>query len=129
MGANVESLGFSDFRRLMDEWDVICEDRKNVSMVHQLLDTQEFVFYFEFEGSVFGAGEDSRIMYAKMKHPGDDMSPKCRDEANFLAVNLDDILKGEGTQRIFGKKDLRKINPIDKESAAESLGAKKEKNK
>jgi hypothetical protein len=120
----VESPAFSSFRSLMDTWDMICEEREQVSKVHQLLDTQEFVFYFKLDGSIFGAPEESRIMYAKMKHPDEDMRGKWKDEANFLAVNLDDIIKGHGTQRIFSKKDLKNIKIIDKEEAAEDLGKK-----
>jgi hypothetical protein len=109
----------------MDKWDLVCEEREQISKVHQLLDrTGEFVFFFEFEKSVYGAPEDSRIVFAKLKHPDEDMVGKAKEEANFIAVNLDKIIEGQGTQRIFGIKDVGKIHVIDKETAAEKLGKK-----
>jgi hypothetical protein len=111
----------------MDAWDVICEEREKISMIHQLLDTQEFVFYFRFDNSVFGSPEESRIMYAKMKHPDKNDAGDWMDEANFMAMNLDDILMGQGSQRVFSKKDIKKIKVIDKEEAAEELGKKEDK--
>jgi hypothetical protein len=121
----MESPAFSSFRYLIDCWDSICAEKAQISLVHQLLDNQEFVFFFKFDDSVFGAPEESRIMYAKMKHPDEEMVGKWKREANFVAINLDEIIQGHGTQRVFDAKDLKKIKVIDKEEAAEVLGKKK----
>lgn len=109
----------------MDIWDAVCLQKEDTSKVHQLLDASgEFVFFFKLDGSIFGAPEESRIMYAKMKHPDEDMVGKWRKEANFMAVNLDDILDGHGSQRVIAYDDLKKMKVIDKETAAEELGKK-----
>ncbi len=115
----MESPEFSSFKSFM-----FCGERAKVDMISQLLDTQEFVLFFKLKGSVFGGPEESRIVYAKMKNPDEDMTGKWKDDFSFVAVNLDDIVSGHGSQRVFGFKDLKNIKVIDKEKAAEELGKK-----
>lgn len=114
-------MGFSSFRGVMDRWDRVCEGREQVNMVHQLLDAGgEFVFYFKFEGSVYGAPEESRIVFAKIMRPkGDEADVRG---ANFVAANLGDLLKGKASQQVFSEKDVKKIKVVGKEDAAEELG-------
>ena len=73
------------------------------------------------------APEESRIMYARMRHPDEEMSRHWSAEASFLAVNLDDIIAGHGSQRVFSKKDLKKIDILDKDEAVDALTSKKKK--
>ncbi len=103
------------------EFSRFLESVEQYSKINALLDSQEFVFFFKFDKSVFGAPEESRIMYAKMKHPTADEKPEIKD-SNFIAVNLNGLLKGEGSQRIFSNKDLKKIAIMDKDTASHTLG-------
>jgi hypothetical protein len=110
----------------MDHWDQVSAQWETATKLHELLDRQEFVFYFKHGKSVYGATEESRIMFARLKTPNDN---EKEDEGQFLAVNLDTILKGEGTQRVFGKKDVDQMKVIDRDEAADLLSKTEKKGK
>jgi len=80
-----------------------------------------FVFFFKKENEIFGAGEDSRVVFAKMKHPDEDMPSGWKDEANFSAHNLKRSVIGDPSQNVFSSKDLKKINILDKDKVSEIL--------
>lgn len=80
-----------------------------------------FVFFFKKDNNIFGAGEDSRVVFAKMKHPDDDLPSGWKDEANFSAHNLQRSVSGEPAQNIFSSKDLKKIKILDKDEVSKML--------
>jgi hypothetical protein len=86
--------------------------------VDQLLDDGEFSFFFAVGDDVFGAPEEGRIAFARMRHPDDD---DRLDDMGFVAMNLKDLIKGEGSQRVFSGKSIKKIKVIDRDEAAKRL--------
>jgi len=95
------------------------------SRVNELI--APFVFFFKKGKDIFGAGEDSRVVFAKMKHPDDDLPSGWKEEANFSAHNLQRSVIGDPSQNIFSHKDLKKIKILDKEAVSELLHKEVEK--
>ncbi len=98
-------------------WMIIEDDRRHE--IESLLD--QFILFFKKDGDVFGAGEDSRVVFAKMKHPDDEMPKNWEDESSFSAHDLTKALQGEQGYRLFKKSDLRGLKIIDREEAVQKL--------
>jgi len=120
-----ESPAFSDFRRLMDAWDLgktilECEER-----INDILDKHELILFFTKGDDVFGSPEEGRLVFAKLKTDTEDdpMQPGFRQEARFPAFNLFKCMgDGEaGVESVFGIKDLPDISVIDREKAVEMM--------
>jgi uncharacterized protein YozE (UPF0346 family) len=121
----MQSPGFSKFRELMDVWDEYLVENEIDSRVNELI--APFVFFFKKENDIYGAGEDSRVVFAKMKHPDNDLPSGWKEEANFTAHNLKKSVGGEPSQNVFGSKDLKKIKILDKDKVSELLHKEVEK--
>jgi len=99
-------MNFSNFRILMNKWDNIKEDfEKNC-----IIEDNNLVFFFKKEGKLYGAPEQSRLTFAKMKNPNEDEKEFCAD-ATFKGFELNSEEKKE---LIFTYKDLDKIEVVDK---------------
>ena len=121
-------MGFSEFRDLMDMADehAYIEDCRH--RVESMIDNGDYVLLFKKDKDYFGGGEDSRVVFAKMKDPNDEDAPSGWDEeASFSADNLLKKLKGEPAQNIFDKKDLKKIKIVDREEIIDKLHKEAEK--
>lgn len=111
---------------IVEKWkkalfEAISNDKK--TKAKNLVDN--LMFFFSFKGEPYGASENSRVTYAKMKDDNDEDNTKSwRKEANFSAANLKKCLDGEETQTIFSIKDLDDIKVINKEKALKLLGDK-----
>lgn len=102
--------------------EFIIAEENAANKINTILDLNEFVLFFEKDGEVFAANEDSRVVFAKMKNPKDEgVSDGWLDEATFSAININKMAKGEPSQHIFKKDDLKKIKVIDKEEAVEKI--------
>lgn len=100
-------MHFSSFRTLLNKWDNIKEDfDKNC-----VIEDNGLVFFFKKEGKLYGAPEQSRLTFAKMKNPNEDEKEFCKD-ATFKAFDLDS--KDEKKELIFTIKDLDEIEVMDK---------------
>ena len=97
----------------MDDWDQHLIEAEIDSRINDL--TAPFVFFFKKGKELFGAGEDSRVVFAKIKHPDDELPSGWKDEANFSANNLNKAMIGEPAQHVFSIKDLKSIKILDKE--------------
>lgn len=117
----MKSLGFSSFRELLDRWDnwLIKEDEEE--RVRTLLDGNELLMFFKKGDDYFGAPEESRLTFAKMKDPGDDMP---MDGASFMAINLARTVMGEPTKVVFNNKDMKQIKIVDRDEVEKKLLAK-----
>ena len=115
------SPAFSSFRQLMDIWDenLEAEDKKN--QIQRLVNGDNLILFFKKGGEVFGAPEESRVVFARMKNPDDEMPEGWFDDANFVAVNLVKALMGEKTTQMFSAKDLKSIKVVDKDSVENLL--------
>lgn len=112
---------FSSFRELMTNCDEFFAEAKNNSKINALFDGHGFILFFKKGKDVYGSGEDSRVIFAKMKNPDDDLPSNWEEEASFSAYDLKKLLKGESNYHVFSKKDLKKIKVIDREKAVEIL--------
>lgn len=120
------SPAFSSFRGLMDRWDYHCAFQEQEDKLNDIIDKHEIILFFNKDKDLFGAPEDSRVIFAKLKTDDDDepMMPNFRQEAQFPAINLFKCMSGDdenAVQSVFSLKDLPKIKVCDRESAIEQM--------
>lgn len=123
---NINSLGFSKFRQLMDYWDqhLVQENRQNE--LNDLFDKHDFTLFFKKDKQIYGTPEDSRVLFAKLKAGDklDAMMAGKKEDIKFLAFNLTKAIKGkedESIENLFGKEDIDKIKVISREKAIKLL--------
>lgn len=83
-----------------------------------------FIMFFKKGDEFFGADEESRIVFARMKNPDEEMPEGWEDEANFSAINLNKVMNKEPAQHVFGKKDIKNIKIVDSEEVLKELKGK-----
>lgn len=121
------SLGFSKFRKLMDLWDEAVLQEKHANKVNGIIEINGLIFFFVKDGEVYGASEEGRLVFAKMKDPHDkDLDDRL---SSFAAYSLKKALAGHEVSRVFGKKDLKTIKVISQDKAVELLSNKPTGNK
>jgi hypothetical protein len=118
----VRSLGFSKFRELLDSWDQYLAEEDRQNKIRSIVDSPNLVLFFVKDGTIYGAPENSRVIFARLKSKGDEDGEKWKKDADFMAINLSSLV-GEDkiSQSVMGKKDLKKIKVIDKEEAERRL--------
>ena len=117
----MSSLENPSFRELLNKWDESKPKMELELKVNDLLDGRNYIFFFEKDKNIFGAPEESRVVFAKMKTPDEELPDNWAKEANFGAHNLSKALHGENTQNIFNVEDLDKIKVLDHEEARKML--------
>jgi hypothetical protein len=85
-----------------------------------MLGANDFVLFFTKDKTIFGAPEESRLIFARMKKPDVDDKKWVKD-ANFSALNLNNALEGLKTEVLFSYSDLKKIEVIDQDKAYTKL--------
>jgi len=118
----MKSLGFSKFRSLIDTWDQYLVEEEEENKIDLLLNGQPFVMFFKKGKEVYGATEEGRLVFAKMK--GDDEDEEWKKEANFMGINLTKALQGAKVHNMFSTKDLDKIKILDQEDVKNILATK-----
>ncbi|NIQ13979.1 MAG: hypothetical protein GTO02_06135 [Candidatus Dadabacteria bacterium] len=118
-----ESPGFSSFRKLMDIWDeaVLVENKKETekqNKVKDLIDGKGLIMFFRKGNSIFGAPEESRIVFARMMNPDEDYAI---DDDRFPACDLAQSLNGNPDESLFSAEDMPKINIITRDEAENEL--------
>lgn len=105
----------------------IFQENKDNQKIKNLLDGQNLIMFFTKNNKLFGAPEESRIVFAKMKNPeGDeDMPDNWEEEANFMAYDLINALTGQNKESIFTAKDLPLIKILDRDQMEKQLKDKK----
>ncbi len=108
----------SEFRELMTLWDkqLLLEKIDELrGKIKHLIDGHNFILFLQKkdDGDVFGADENGRLVFAKMKSPDEDMPEGWADEANFGCTNLSRAVAGSPSQTIFGMKDLENLDVIE----------------
>lgn len=106
-----ESESSSDIRHYQKLWDEEVKTKK----IKDLIDENQFILFFKRGKEVFGAPEESRVIFARMKNPDDDAG--WAEEASFSAVNLGRTKSNHQVMGVFSQKDLDDIKVIDKEDA------------
>ena len=94
------------------------QDKK--SKIRNLIDGQGLIMFFKKDDKVFGAPEESRIIFARMKNPEED-DVGWEDEANFAGYDLMQALQGNSVENLFSAGDLPKIMIINRDQAEDSL--------
>ncbi len=118
-----ESPAFSSFRHLMDLWDeaTLIEDKKNdkkQGKVKSIIDGKNLIMFFRKGDSIFGAPEDSRIVFARMVNPDDEVPS---DDSNFSAFDLIQALNGNSVENLFSAQDVPQIDIITRDEAENQL--------
>lgn len=121
----MESLGFSQFRQLLDLWDEEVQKSQENKEIEKIVDSNQFLLFFKSKGSIFGTGEDGRVTFARIKNPDDDTITGWDEEANFAATNLTKLVQGEQSSSVFSQKDLKDIKVLDKDKVIEELSKAK----
>jgi hypothetical protein len=112
------SPAFSSFRELIDKWNEAQEKEK----IEKLADEENICFFFVKDDTVYGGTEESRLIFAKMKNPDADEGKKWIKDANFTGLDLAKTLKGEKSQKLFARNDIKSIKIISREDAFEKIG-------
>jgi hypothetical protein len=119
-----QSEAFADFHAMMDRWDMYCAFQEQEDRLNDILDKHELILFFTKGKDLYGAPEDSRVIFAKLKADDDDdpMMPNFRQEAQFRAVNLFKAMSGEeGLERVFNLKDIPELKVVDREKAIDMM--------
>ena len=112
-----KSPAFSSFRYLMDIWDQQLHEEN----LKDLLDNSNLIFFFSKKGEIYGAPEQSRLVFAKLKCDPKDDDSGWREEANFAAINIKNAINGEQVQKLFTQKDLKSIKVLNKDDVYKKL--------
>jgi hypothetical protein len=115
----MNSPNFSNFRSLLDLWDNIKDKFNNKC----LLEDNNLIFFFKKDKVLYGASENSRLTFARMKNPDSDEKEWSKD-ATFSAYSLEE---DKPSEILFGAKDLDKIKVIDQKKAEKELSKKGKK--
>ena len=123
---NTSSPSFSSFRELMDLWDANCLVAEHEHKIGDLLDKHGLILFFKRGDEIYGAPEESRIIFAKLKTDVEDdpMMPGFRQEARFPAINLAKIISDDpenSNETVFCAKDLPKIKVCSREDAINDM--------
>jgi hypothetical protein len=115
-----QSPAFSSFRSVMDLWD---EHEQKIGHVRSLIDGNGLLMFFRRNGSIYGAPEEGRIVFAKMKQPDEDTPQDWAKDASFTAFDLLKALGGDGEQSqcVFSHKDLADLEVVDRDSVEQEL--------
>ena len=114
----------TDLKHFIKIW----ED-EDAAQISALLNGQEFVMFFEKDKSVYGADEDARLVFARIKNPDKETTKDWVKEANFMAINLTKALTGDKVHNMFSKADIKKIKILDEEEAEKKLIAQSKNKK
>lgn len=113
----MSSPAFSKFRELMDKWDKSC----NIFLENDLC------LFFKKEKEIYGATENSRITFARMKNPESKEDEDWKKDATFVAYDLE---KTEGDNKsisVFSSEDVSKLKVITMDQAEKELEKKGKK--
>lgn len=112
--------------QILSRWDENLKLEKK-EKVKTLLDDGNLIFFFNKDDEYYGGPEESRLVFAKLKNPDEDVTPAWNDEAAFIAYNLSKMLnitsdtEAEESKRLFYKKDMEDVKILDKETLVKLL--------
>jgi hypothetical protein len=117
----METPGTS-FQDLIDKWNkVFLKEEKNKEQKHSkvknAIDGQNIIMFFKKGDGIFGAPEESRLVFAQLKNPDGEMP----DDASFPAFDLIKGMNGSSSQSMFSTNDLPKIEIITRDNAERAL--------
>jgi hypothetical protein len=105
--------------------DILKEEKKTKKSknddVKKLLDGKGYILFFKKGDDVFGAPEESRILFSKLKNPDDDDIDWGENDSMFPAMNLLKALQGDSQEDMFSQDDVPDIQVIDRDEAEDHL--------
>jgi hypothetical protein len=103
------------------QWFRATEDAKE--KIESMIDEGGYILFFKKDGDIFASGEDSRIVFSKLKNPEaeEDLPAGWEEEASFVAENMNKMIRGEPGQSVFYKKDIDEMKVIDRDKVIEEL--------
>jgi hypothetical protein len=101
----------------MDRWD----------KARRLMLEQDLCLFFSKDGRFYGAPENSRITFARMKNPDSDEDAAWMKDASFSAYDLEKVADGEEVASVFTAADLPEIKTVGREKAEKALKKKGKK--
>jgi hypothetical protein len=111
-GENMQySFDFKNF--YLHEVDL---QRHREGKIKMLVYGQNYIFFFHYDGDIYGGNEDSRLTYSTMK--SDD---EGADEMVFNANNLSAMMRGEEVEEYFRPDDIDEIEIITSKEAEHFL--------
>ena len=126
---NTPAPAFSAFRELMETWDKHCLLQEKRDEINNMLNSHGMSLFFKHSGNIFGAPEDGRIIFAKLKSDEEE-EPGFKDQAHFIAMNLLKSMMGEDpSESMFSLKDIPQIQVCDRDEVVEKILNHKEKPK
>jgi hypothetical protein len=120
------SGSFQDFHKYADLWEKHLEGQHQ-DQIRNLLEGNGLILFFIKDSEVFGAGEDSRVTFARMKNPSEEEGTEWANEATFGAFNLTKALHGHAARSVFSKKDLKSLKIIEQQEAEKLLNQQAKK--
>jgi len=113
----MESPAFSKFRDLMDRWDAS----------FRLFEESDLCLFFKKDGVLYGATEDGRINFARIKNPESKEDEAWSKDANFSAYDLEKTSDGNKSMSLFSASDVDKLKMLSQEQAEKELEKKGKK--
>lgn len=99
---------------LIETWNVWLEGEKELA---KLINQYNISLFFKQGKEIYGAPEESRIMFAQIANKEMD-----GQEAMFPAYNIKRIMEtGEGRMKMFTKKDMNSIKVIEPDEVIKTL--------
>jgi hypothetical protein len=109
------SIFYNNFREFIDRRE------------KKLLKESDLCLFFKKDGIIYGATENSRITYARMKNPESKEDEAWKKEATFTAYDLEKSADGTKVKSVFNSEDADKLVPIDQERAEKEMEKKGKK--
>ena len=98
----------------MDKWDV---SRK-------LFEENDLCLFLKKDGVIYGATEDSRITFARMKNPESKEDKDWAKEASLAVYDLEKSQDGKKVMALMGSDDVKGLVPMDLEEVERELKKK-----
>lgn len=115
-------MRIGDYKRLVKNWFSILENNSKISSrINNIIEGNNLIFFFKINDKIFGAPEESRLVFAKIKNKDKDISPT----ANFMGFNLEKAMLGQEIMNLFSKKDIPNMKVLSKEQTKKLLSNKK----
>ena len=111
----------SEMRSLIDLWEETEKKGHTLDQIKSMLEVNGFVLFFKLDNSLYAAPEESRLTFARMKNPDEETDDEWRKEATFIAVDLDKVLEGEKSERVFNFDNIKKIKVMDQDDIEKQL--------
>lgn len=125
----MENLGLKEshkMRNLLDLWESTCDVNDEIEKINGIFDKHGLILFLKRGEDYYGAPENSRLMFAKIKSNDADnpVSIGMRDQIRIPAFNLMKAMSGndqESIQVALTPDDLEDMEVCDREKTIDAL--------